>query len=71
MSDLKDSINKAVDKTKDAISESGHRSVAEGEQAKRDLAGDEMTTGEKAGSVIKQSTNTVQAEVDKAKRESR
>ncbi len=68
---IKDDLNKAIDKTKDAIHETGHRSVAEGEHAKRDVAGDDMTLGEKTGSVVKETTNNVQADIDKAKRESR
>ena len=52
---LKDEFNKVVDKVKDAVenvkdvaSEATHRVVAEVEQQKRNVAGDEMTTDEKA-----------------------
>jgi hypothetical protein len=75
---LKDEFNKvvdgaktAVDNTKDALSEAGHRSSAEAEQTKRDVAGDQMTASEKAGSMFNQATNSVQAEVDAAKQEAR
>jgi hypothetical protein len=68
---LKDEFNKAVENVKDAASEGLHRSKAEGEQAKRDVAGDEMTTGEKVGSVVKQATNSVQADLHAAKRDIR
>ncbi len=68
---LKDEINKVVDNVKDAASEAGHRSAAEGEQAKRDVAGDTMSPGEKAGSVLNQAKNTVQANVDATKRDVR
>jgi len=68
---LKHEIDKVIDDVKDASSEAQHRSVAEGEQAKRDLAGDAMTPGEKVGSAVNQAKNTVQAEVDRAKRDVR
>jgi hypothetical protein len=51
---LKDEFNEAVDNVKDAASEASHRSAAEGEQAKRDVAGDAMTPGEKLGSAVNQ-----------------
>ena len=59
---LKDEFNEAVDNVKDAVSESKHRSVAEREQAKRDVAGDALTPGEKIGSAVNQAKNTVQAD---------
>ena len=68
---LKDEFKKVVDNVKDAVSEAGHRSEAEGEQAKRDVAGDTMTTGEKAGSMLNQAKNNVQAEADSTKRDIR
>lgn len=75
---LKDGFDKVVDgaknaleNAKDAASEGSHRSIAEGEQAKRDVAGDQMTAGEKLGSVVNQGKNSVQAEVDAAKRDAR
>lgn len=68
---LKDEFNKVVDNVKDAASEASHRSAAEGEQAKRDVAGDAMTPGEKVGSAVNQAKNTVQADVDATKRDAR
>lgn len=68
---IKDSVNKLVNNTKDAVHETQHRSAAEGEHAKREVAGDDLTLGQKANSVVKETTNDVQAEADKAKRESR
>lgn len=76
--DLKDQLKKAGDgiKTvaedvKDKVNEAAHRSTAEAEQTRRDVAGDAMTPGEKAGSVANQAKNTVQAEIDAAKQEAR
>lgn len=66
-----DTIKKAVDDTKDAISELRHRTTAEVEHAKRDLAGDEMSGGEKVKSVVKEGSEKAKAEIDKAKREVR
>lgn len=68
---LKDEIKKTVDNAKDAVSEANHRSQAQAEQTKRDVAGDEMTLGEKAGSVVNQAKHSTQAEIDSAKREVR
>jgi len=68
---LKDEFKNVVDNVKDAVSEAGHRSEAEGEQTKRDVAGDTMTTGEKAGSMLNQAKNNVQAEADSTKRDIR
>jgi F0F1-type ATP synthase membrane subunit b/b' len=75
---LKDSLDKGLDavkhaaeNVKDSLSEAGHRSAAEAEQTKRDVAGDDMTLGEKAGSIVNQGSETVKAELDAAKREAR
>jgi len=66
-----DAVKKGVDNLKDTVSEATHRSAAESEQAKRDVAGDQMTTGEKVGSMFKQGTETVKADVDASKRDVR
>lgn len=66
-----DNVKKGIENVKDAISEAGHRSAAEGEQAKRDLHGDEMTTSEKIGSVANQAKEATQAEIDAAKQKAR
>ena len=75
---LKDDVTKVVDKlkdavenVKDAVSEGIHRATAQVEQQKREVAGDEMTTGEKASSMIKQEKQTVQADIDAMKRDDR
>jgi hypothetical protein len=75
---LKDEFNKVVDNVKDTVenvkdaaSEAKHRGAAEAEQQKRDVAGDEMTTGEKASSLINQAKNTVQGDIDATKRDVR
>jgi hypothetical protein len=68
---LKDDTAKAVENTKDLLSEGGHDVVANAEQAKRDLVGDELTPDEVAGSKLNQAKNEVQAGVDRAKREIR
>jgi hypothetical protein len=65
---LKDDIVNGVKDIKDSISEASHRSNAQAEQTKRDVAGDQMTTGEKVGSAVNQAKETVQANYDEAKR---
>lgn len=66
-----DAVKKAAADVKDALTEAGHRSAAEGEQVKRDVAGDEMTGGEKLGSVVNQAKESTLADVDHLKREVR
>ena len=68
---LKHEVNKFADNVKDTINETGHRSDAEAEHAKRDVAGDTMTPGEKIGSAVNQAKSTVQADVDATKRDVR
>jgi hypothetical protein len=75
---LEDNVEKALDAVKkvaadvkDALTEAGHRSAAEGERAKRDVAGDEMTAGEKLGSVVNEAKESTLADVDRLKREVR
>jgi hypothetical protein len=67
---LKDAAEKLGDKAKAGISEATHRVAAEGEHDKRVAAGDTMTGGEKIKSVANESRNNVQAEIDKAKKNS-
>ena len=64
-------LRKNAADVKDAAKEVEHRIAAGAEKAKRELAGDAMTTTEKAGSVIKETGHKVAAETDKAKREVR
>lgn len=66
-----DAVKKAASDVKDALSEAGHRSAAEGEQVKRDVAGDEMSAGEKLGSVVNQAKESTLADVDRLKRDVR
>ena len=68
---IKDELGKIVDNVKDAISEAGHKSAAEGEQAKRDVAGDTMTPGEQLGSVLNQGKESLLGNVDAAKQDVR
>jgi len=68
---IKDTIGNAVNNIKDTVSEAGHRSAAEGEQAKRDALGDQMTTGEKAGSLLNQGAETIKGDFDATKRDVR
>ncbi len=75
---IKDGLDKVADKAKgvvddakDSISEAGHRSSADAERAKRDVAGDDMTTGQKVGSFVNEKKNDVQADVDASKRDVR
>ena len=74
----KDSIDRAADAIKgtvedarDRAHETKHRSAAEIERERRDIAGDELTPGEKAGSVANEAKHRAQAEVDAMKRELR
>lgn len=68
---LKHELDKFADNVKDTVNEAGHRSDAKAEQAKRDVAGDTMTPGEKLGSAVNQAKNTAQADVDATKRDVR
>lgn len=66
-----DAIKGSVDDVKDRVHETEHRSAAEGERGRRDLLGDQLTPGEKAGSVVHEAKERAQAEVDAMKRELR
>ena len=61
-------VTKAVKDVRDATRETLHRSSAEGERSKRELAGDAMTPSEKIASGANEAKHRVQAEVDKGKR---
>jgi len=74
----KDNLNKVVEAVKDTVanvtdtaSEAVHRVAAQAEQQKRNLVGDQMTTGEKASSMISQAKQTAQGDIDAMKREDR
>ena len=61
-------IDKTVKNVRDGLDEAAHRTAAEGERTKRDLAGNEMTPGEKAKSVVNEAGHDVKANIDKTKR---
>jgi hypothetical protein len=61
-------IKHVAEDAKDSLHETKHRTVAEGEKARRELLGDEMTTREKVGSAVNEAKNRTQAEIDAAKR---
>jgi hypothetical protein len=66
-----DKTKQALDNVKDAASEGSHRGAAKAEQTKRDVAGDQMSVTEKAGSMLKQAKNTVEANVGETKQDIR
>lgn len=66
-----EALKRGIDKTKDTIHEAEHRGAAESEKTRRDTAGDDMTTTEKARSVVKEAKHRTQAEIDAAKRKLR
>jgi len=68
---IKDSIKNAVGAVKDSVSEATHKSTAEAERTRRDVAGDTMTPGEKVASAANEAKNSVQAGIDHAKVEAR
>ena len=63
-----DEVKKAVDDVKDAAHEVKHRTEAGLEHAKRDIAGEEMTTGEKVKSFVHEDLENTKADIDRAKR---
>jgi len=69
--DIKKQFDKVVDNVKDRIDEAKHRSEAETERAKRDVAGQDMTASEKIKSVAKEGGHDVAADWDKTKRDVR
>lgn len=68
---LLDKVSDTVEDVKDATSEAVHRSVAAGEQQKRDLVGDSMTIDAKVTSINTQAKQTAQADIDALKRDER
>jgi hypothetical protein len=62
-----ENLKAGAENIKDSVSAAAHRTNANAEQASRDLAGDDMTTGQKAQSMWRQGTETVKAGVDEAK----
>ncbi|HLJ83226.1 MAG TPA: hypothetical protein VKT51_03485 [Candidatus Eremiobacteraceae bacterium] len=68
---MTDQLKKTVADGKDAAHELEHRTKAELERAKRDVAGDEMTTGEKVKSFVHEDVERTKADMDEAKRKLR
>ncbi len=68
---IQNDLKNMVGAVKDTLSEAGHKGAADAEHARRDAAGDTMTTGEKISSVANEAKNNVQAGVDHAKVEAR
>jgi prophage DNA circulation protein len=65
---LQHDVRKAVAVIEDTANETKHRIAAETEKQKRETLGDALTPGEKAKSVLNETKNTVQANVDAAKK---
>lgn len=65
---IKHSVKKVAENIHDRIDETAHRTVAEGENARRKVAGDKMTRSEKVKSMVNQAKHEIKANVDKAKR---
>ncbi len=68
---LKDTISNAIDNVTDKVSELTHKSTAEAEAAKREVAGDTMTPAEKAASVLNEGKERLLGGVDAAKQDVR
>ena len=66
-----DSVKRTIDDVKDRVHETEHRSAADGERGRRELLGDELKPGEKAGSIANEAKERAQAEIDAMKRELR
>ncbi len=66
--DVKHGFKHAAADVKDGANEARHRSAADAERAKRDIAGDQLTPGEYADSVGKEAVNRTKAGIDQAKR---
>jgi hypothetical protein len=75
---IKDAFDNLLDIARDTVAnvmvatnEATHRTAAEAEQTKRDVAGDQMTVGQNGGSMLDQAKNYVRADIDAAKRDVR
>ena len=66
-----DAIDKAVKNVKDTVNEHRHKAAADLEHETRDVAGDEMTTTEKAKSALNEAKHRTQAAYDESKRDIR
>jgi hypothetical protein len=67
--EVADAVKHGVEDVKERVSEAGHHTAAEGEQVKRDVAGDTLTPGETASSVLNQGKENLAAGVDSVKRD--
>ena len=63
-----DDAERGVKDVRDAASEAMHRSAADAERDRREMAGDTMTPGEKASSVMDEAKQRIEEGVDKTKR---
>jgi len=61
-------VKDTVKNVKETASEAVHRVAAQAEQQKRNLVDDQMTTGEKASSMISQAKQTAEDDIDAMKR---
>lgn len=68
---LNDAIKKTVDNITDKVNQMTHEGNADAEQATRDTFGDQMTPGEKVGSVANEAKERFLGGVDKAKQDVR
>jgi ABC-type transporter Mla subunit MlaD len=66
-----DAIKRTTDNVRDAIQEGRHRTAADAEKARRQAFDSELTGAEKAKSLLHQTKERTQAEIDAAKREVR
>ncbi len=64
-------VRDQVDHVKSVTSEAAHRADADAEGQKRRLAGDDLTAGEKALSLLRQVKDTAQANVLRLERDAR
>jgi hypothetical protein len=67
VSTVSNAAETAIANVKDAASEAAHRTSAQAEQTKRDVAGDTLTPGEHVESVATQIKEETLAQVDAAK----
>jgi hypothetical protein len=64
-------VKKGILDARDSASEAIHNSAAEAERTRREVEGDEMTTGEKVASTFDEAKERIKAGADRAKRDIR
>ena len=64
-------IEKTAKDVHDEVDEARHRTIAGAEHAKRDIAGDALTPGERLKSATNEAKHDVEAEIDHLKRDVR